>query len=270
MFEDAGRHLVRIRKVIVDGGTRPLMTELAMMGEASAMKAFETQTFDGTRWLPRYPEQKPPKFNVAGALQDWASGRKAPKPSRFTDRPALVDEGMRGGLWGSIRGRVIDAQTAEWGTTKEYANVHQFGGVSVQPITEDTKERIRKWLYTPSGGLSSRPSTPGSKGRFKSIGPYSVRRDGRTVSTHGTHKEAKAASRKGDKVMAFEYQQTSGPRAAGRPRNEFAEYIVPLLNKKQHRQMVHQRQFIGVPPQLGDDFRRATEAFFKRIAQKEG
>ena len=112
-----------------------------------SQRAFQKQALGDIQWPERYPGMTSPKINIAGALADFISGRAAPKPNRFQDRPALVDEGMRGGLWGSISSRVKDDLTVMVGTNKEYAGLHQEGGISSQNYGDDVRSRIQDWLY---------------------------------------------------------------------------------------------------------------------------
>lgn len=112
-----------------------------------SQRSFQLQRLGDIEWPKRYPGMQPPVINIAGALSDFISGRNAPKPNRFQNRPAVVDEGMRGGLWGSISFRVTDDLTVNVGSNKQHARLHQEGGVSVQSYGEDTKDRIRNWLF---------------------------------------------------------------------------------------------------------------------------
>lgn len=138
--------LARLRRELED--TSPLMKQLGAIMVSASQKAFREQRYGGEKWAPRYPNQGLPKFNVAGALADFKSGRRSPKPVRFDDRPALVDEGMRGGLWGSISSRVDGPFTVSVGTSKTYASLMQEGGTSIISYDNATKERILDWLYT--------------------------------------------------------------------------------------------------------------------------
>src|SRR6185369_17124474 len=110
-------------------------------------RAFPDQGLGDLKWLPRYPGQSSPKLNIAGVLADFASGRTTPKPNRFEDRPALIDEGMRGGLQGSITENVISDTTVRIGSDKAYAAIHQEGGESEITVTKDMQDKIRNWLY---------------------------------------------------------------------------------------------------------------------------
>ena len=126
---------------------RALLKQVGQLVAKDCRKAFPEQKLGDIRWEERYPGQRSPKLNIAGALQDFISGRTAPKPNRFQDRPALVDEGMRGGLQGSITENVISDKTVRVGTNRVYAALHQEGGESTQTVTKDAQDRIRNWLY---------------------------------------------------------------------------------------------------------------------------
>jgi phage gpG-like protein len=124
-----------------------LMKWIGALGSASSQKAFREQALGDIKWEPRYPDQEPPKFNIAGALMDWKSGRKAPKPNRFQDRPALIDEGIRGGMQGSLTFEVTGPLSVSWGSGKPYAEKHQNGGDTTIPYDDATKKRISEWIY---------------------------------------------------------------------------------------------------------------------------
>lgn len=129
---------------------KPLLEAWGKMGTALSQRAFVDQKLGDDSWPERYPGQSGPKLNVAGALQDFNSGRAKPKPNRFQDRPALVDEGFRGGLWGSIT-YDVKGDSVEWGSNKEYASKMQYGGRSVIRLSESAVDRAKKWLFTPGG-----------------------------------------------------------------------------------------------------------------------
>lgn len=126
---------------------RSLMKQIGALGVAESQKAFREQALGDIKWDPRYPLQDKPKFNIAGALMDWKSGRKAPKPNRFQDRPALIDEGQRGGMLGSLTFQVTGPLDVSWGTNKSYAEKHQKGGDTAILYDDATKQRISEWLY---------------------------------------------------------------------------------------------------------------------------
>jgi hypothetical protein len=132
-------------------GGKTLMSWIGALGVASSQKAFMDQALGDIKWSPRYPNQEPPKLNIAGFIMDFKSGRTQPKPNRFQDRPALVDEGNRGGIWGSLTFQVLGALDVAWGTYKSYAKKQQEGGVTMIRYDDATKDRMRDWLYTKDG-----------------------------------------------------------------------------------------------------------------------
>jgi phage gpG-like protein len=124
-----------------------LIKQLSTIGLTSAEKSFKDQALGDIEWSERYPNMAPPVLNIAGAIKDFNAGRKEPKPNRFQDRPANVDEGTRGGLWGSLT-ITTDDEVVGWGSDKEYASLMQEGGTMNQDISEGAKERIQEYLYT--------------------------------------------------------------------------------------------------------------------------
>ncbi|MGA0569644.1 phage virion morphogenesis protein [Variovorax sp. VNK109] len=83
--------------------SRPIFDAIGQYGESSTRLRFKKGIGpDGARWKPS-----------ARAL---ASGGQT-----------LVNKGAHGGLLGSITYRA-DNESAEWGTNKIYAAIHQFGG----------------------------------------------------------------------------------------------------------------------------------------------
>ena len=129
-----------------------LMRRIGALTLATSQKAFREQRLGDLGWATRYPFQQAPFLNIAGVVSDFSAGRNAPKPNRFSNTPALVDEGMRGGLWGSLSTRTIGPFISETGSAKSYAATHQHGGTSRQPITNQVKEKIKRWLWTERGG----------------------------------------------------------------------------------------------------------------------
>lgn len=168
LFDDVLGQLGRLKAALQNPGTPvkpvgPLLNQIGMLGVESSQQAFRDQAFGGIKWPARYPGQGDPKFNVAGALQDFKAGRTAPKPIRFQDRPAGVDEGLRGGVWGSLSWRV-DGKTVVWGSQKPHAARVNLGGPSVITYDKATKKRIGDWLYQPSSPRPQRRKT--TKERF--------------------------------------------------------------------------------------------------------
>lgn len=146
------KHIQKLREQLKDPNKpllsgKTLMKWIGALGSASSQKAFREQALGNIKWDARYPTQKTPKFNIAGALMDWKSGRANPKPNRFQDRPALIDEGMRGGIQGSLTFLVTGPLSVTWGSGKSYAEKHQNGGTTVISYDDATRQRISEWLY---------------------------------------------------------------------------------------------------------------------------
>lgn len=125
-----------------------LLKGIGDMMVAASHQAFDEQRFGSVDWPQRYPNQNPPFLNVAGAVADFSSGRSEPKSRRFNPRPALRDTSS---MMLSIAREVTDKETVEIGTNVPYAPIHQFGGVSSQRVSKDTKKRIAKWLLKDKG-----------------------------------------------------------------------------------------------------------------------
>ncbi len=123
---------------------KPLMKQIGILGVAASQKAFRLQALGDIKWEPRYPSQRRPKFNIAGALMDWKSGRANPKPNRFQDRPALFDTGS---MKNKLTYMVSGALGVKWGTPQQYASLHQEGGEVSIGYDDATAKRISEWLY---------------------------------------------------------------------------------------------------------------------------
>jgi phage gpG-like protein len=123
---------------------KPLMKQIGILGVAASQKAFRMQALGDIKWPARYPNQAAPKFNIAGALMDWKSGRPNPKNNRFQDRPALFDTGaMKDKLSYTVSGPL----SVKWGSPQTYAALHQEGGEVTIPYDDATAKRISEWLY---------------------------------------------------------------------------------------------------------------------------
>jgi phage gpG-like protein len=146
-----------------------LMKKLGAMVLGASINSFKQQHLGEFKWEPRYPQQEPPKLNLAGFVADFANGRPTPKPIRFVDRPALIDEGFRGGLVASMTYKALDNTSFQVGTVKPYAATHQYGRKTSQTITEQMKTAMRKWLY--KGGKKE-------KGYKKRSEPYADKVEG--------------------------------------------------------------------------------------------
>lgn len=141
--------MATIRKLVPAlGDASGLLKAIGAVVVADIERNFDDQSFGGRKWLERYPNQAPPKINVAGVVADLNAGKNPPK-RRFEDRPVLRDTGE---LRRSINFRVLGQDTVEagvYGPAFAYANLHQLGGVSRQPITEQAKKKLSKLLRGP-------------------------------------------------------------------------------------------------------------------------
>jgi phage gpG-like protein len=116
---------------------RRILTGIRSILKSQSQEAFKAQRFGDIIWPARYPKQKAPKLNVAGAVQDLATGPRI-KARRFEDRPALLDTGiLRRSIAAEIAGDTVNV-----GTKVPYAKIHQSGGVSQQPITPTIKANL--------------------------------------------------------------------------------------------------------------------------------
>lgn len=161
------RAVIRLRQELEN--PEKLMKKLGAMVLGASIDSFKKQALGEFKWEPRYPQQKAPKLNLAGFVADFANGRPTPKPIRFIDRPALIDEGFRGGLVSSMTYRPLDQTSFQVGTSKPYASIHQYGKTTSQDITEQMKKAMRKWLY--KGGKKE-------KGYKKKVSPYADKVEG--------------------------------------------------------------------------------------------
>lgn len=140
-----------------------LMKKLGAMVLGASLDSFRKQELGQFKWAVRYPNQSEPKLNIAGAVSDFAAGKSSPKAVRFVDKPALIDEGYRGGLVASMTYRPLDSTSFEVGTNKPYAAKQFYGGPTEQPITQTVKQGIRKFLYKKNGGYTKRGEPYASK-----------------------------------------------------------------------------------------------------------
>jgi phage gpG-like protein len=94
-----------------------------------ARDSFRSESFQGTDWDPRYPNQKGSgEINVAGAVKDLNESPVI-KSRRFSSTPALIDTGA---LLRSLNGmdaiRITDSKVVRVGSKLPYANIVQTGG----------------------------------------------------------------------------------------------------------------------------------------------
>jgi len=126
-----------------------LLRALGAIMLAQAQAAFKAQRLGSIPWKRRYPNQKPPLINIAGALADFRMGSAEPKSRRFVGRPAGVNtSALRLSLAkeNSEAMKVRGGRTVEVGSNLPYASVINSGGYSSQPVTDDAKKRMAKWM----------------------------------------------------------------------------------------------------------------------------
>lgn len=129
-----------------------ILEQVGVLMESASQKSFGDQEFGSFKWPGRYPNQTAPFVNLAGAVADWNAGGNI-KARRFQPRPALFDTGA---LAASIRSRVIGRDKVEVGSALDHAAIHQWGGISTQPVTEDVKKKVAKFLLS-AEGVAYRP-----------------------------------------------------------------------------------------------------------------
>lgn len=129
---------------------RAFMDGVGKILVAGSQKAFREQRFGATIWPKRYPDQTPPKLNVAGALADAIAGKSSPKANRFNDTPAGVDTQE---LKNSVAYRTVGNDAIIFGSPKKYATRVQAGGVTIQRITETARKTIAGWLKRARGAV---------------------------------------------------------------------------------------------------------------------
>jgi len=176
-FVEIERKLGRLGDLL--SNTESILKKIGALGVKSAQRAFRDQKFGGVSWPARYEGMEPPFINIAGALADFESGRARPKPNRFQDRPALIDEGFRGGLLASISWQLSGKDAVEWGSTKPYAETHQLGLPSTTRISVAGKRRVQEWLFQKRAPFAPRA---GREGYVDKLWPPAVRGE-HTVNT---------------------------------------------------------------------------------------
>lgn len=144
--------VVSLQRTLDDRGRARILKQFGAVMLARTQYAFATESLFA-KWPARYPKQKPPKFNVAGAIQDLLEGNKV-KSRRWDDRPALKDRGILARSFSSATKALTypNAYTVEIGSTLPYAAVHQWGGESEpKPLTRDFKVKLAAFLTTKKG-----------------------------------------------------------------------------------------------------------------------
>lgn len=266
--------LDRLREALKDPSD--LTKQLGAVGVGSAQRAFKDQALGDLKWPARYEGMEPPFINIAGALQDFNAGRKKPKPKRFVDRPALIDEGMRGGMLGSLTFQSRNPFVAEWGSDKPYALGHQLGLQSEVRVSETGYKLGQAWLMEPAktvGPLKTNLRTEQKKlydkyytdEKFRERVDKTVRKKSEVQRTSAQeHIDAMAANA----VQRAENRQAQKRREANP--SEFMDKLWPPLFQRVHRLKLAQRPFLGITDALGEDLIKRTEAFFQGRMRKAG
>lgn len=109
--------------------------------ESQSQRAFLEQRLGEWVWPERYPNMDDPFVNLA-ALVNWTNDGGQIQRRFFDRRPALMGSGD---LTRSISSR-ISSGVVEVGSALPYAGLHQWGGPSSQPITEQAKKTIGKYI----------------------------------------------------------------------------------------------------------------------------
>lgn len=143
--------LLELREKVRKPG--PLLEQIGKIVTRTCRMSFKLQRLGDREWPPRYPRQRGPKLNIAGALQDFIDGADAPKSNRFEDTPANVDTGE---LSKSIRYTVSGGSTVKIRSDSDHALAAQEGGESEQTYGEDTQTRIKNWLFEDRQGRNQR------------------------------------------------------------------------------------------------------------------
>lgn len=260
--------LDRLREALRDPSD--LTKQIGAMGVGSAQRAFKDQALGDLKWPARYEGMSPPFLNIAGAIQDFNAGRKKPKPNRFVDRPALIDEGMRGGMMGTLTFRAKSPFISEWGSDKPYALQHQQGLQSEVRVTEQGYRLGQAWLMSPEKAVrplntSFRDELNKLHDKYRKDTKFRDRVDKLTEGKRKVHLrttwmqqlEAMATAAVSRK------QKAHAQRTREANPSEYMDKLWPALFNRVHRLRVAQRPFLGVTDALGEDLVKRTRAFFE-------
>ncbi|HLG42486.1 MAG TPA: hypothetical protein VI643_03895 [Planctomycetota bacterium] len=273
--EDLLRQLGEYRLSLSD--LKPVLTGLGALGVASSQRAFYEQRLGEHEWPARYPSMPDPFLNIAGALADFIAGRESPKPSRFDRRPALIDEGNRGGLLGSFTFDVSDDKTVEWGTNKDYAQKHHEGLADFQPYGEDVQGRIAAYLddvfqrgpapvpQEDSGSeLLRRNKVTADREKQRAEHPDRYAKWLERHSPSGSFDEAVE-----NDVRAFT-QRRRAKANQGNQELQAAGRLLPLLRKNVLETQIVKRPMVGVTPELQEEVLETTRIYLERKMNRRG
>ena len=136
--------LVKIRRKLEDPA--PILRSIGAKLLADAQRAFRDQQLGEVSWPARYPSQEEPFINIAGALSDLERGPNV-RPANFSRRPALMTTGNLARSLSSASKAVSRPSkfSVEIGTTVPYAPIHQWGGESIQNVSETARKNLAKY-----------------------------------------------------------------------------------------------------------------------------
>lgn len=193
-----------------------VLKKIGVMLQGRFKRNFKDQSLFGKKWPARYPKQSGGKLNIAGAISDLAK-RPNILARRFVDRPVLQDTGgMK-----QITHNVVGKNKVEVGSTKEYAGIHQKGGISIQPISGTVKKnlgillkRTRKAAKRSKKVFGAKIDVTLKKATFRKIDKKLQRALGKTGKKKGFLKLRKESKAKGNKAellqskLGFLFQKT--------------------------------------------------------------
>lgn len=135
-FEE-GDALKRVRTALES--PRGTLTSVGAAMKAASQKAFDDQSFGGTRWEPRMDP------NIPGIIRDLEQG-KTPPERRFKSRPALMDTGS---MWRAINYKVHGDKFVEVGVLSEmfpHAGLLNEGGPDEWTLSQAAQRAAVAWL----------------------------------------------------------------------------------------------------------------------------
>jgi phage gpG-like protein len=109
--------------------------------ESQAQRSFLQQRLGEYEWPERYPSMDDPFVNLA-ALVNWTNSGGGVLDRFFDRRPALIGTGN---LTQSISSRITRG-FIETGSALPYAGIHQHGGDSTLPVTDQAKKTIGSFI----------------------------------------------------------------------------------------------------------------------------
>lgn len=267
--------LARYRLALRD--VRPVLTGIGALGVAESQRAFEEQRLGETEWPQRYPNMGDPFLNVAGALADFIAGRDRPKPNRFERRPALIDEGARGGLLGSFTWDVPDDKTVEWGTNKAYAQKHHEGLADVQFYGEDARARMVEYLdQVFSRGPKPAPQNDSGNEvlrRNKVVSDREKQRSGKPEAYRawlGRNSPSGSFEEAVDNDVKTWTQKRRAKAETENREYQAASRLIPLLEKNSLVTHVARRPLVGVTARLQQEILDTTAIYLQRKLNPPG